>query len=185
MRPAVVAGTIVLLALTFVVVRTEPDEAVSFAPFAQEVELGERAIGRNIAAQVDDAVLADVVELDGWRGTTTGVWLVVDAQVAAVVQSTLPAGELQVGDRRWIASGRPGTGALQNTALSPGLPMVGALVFELPRDIAEQPGADRAQLRISAGSDARLDSVIALDLNLADLAHEDEFEASPAERVIW
>ncbi|AYF98880.1 hypothetical protein D7I47_11860 [Protaetiibacter intestinalis] len=178
-------AALVLLALAFVVARTEPESEVRFAPFVQTVAIGERATGRNIAAQVDGAEFADTVSMGSWTGETRGVWLVVEAQTAAMLTSSLPGAELHVGERTWIPSQRADYSSLQKTTLAPGLPMAGVFVFELPSDIASVPGADRAVLWIMSGSDARLDSVVQATIDLGTLGRSDRLDLAPAERATW
>lgn len=184
-RPLAILTALALVALAFLVARTEPQEELGFAPFAVRVGLGEVGEGRGLQAVVDDARLADLVRLERWTGTTTGVWLVVDTRMATTENPSLAHATVWVGERHWKASNRPGLGAMHATTLEPGLPQAGAFVFELPREVLEEAGATRAVVRLADSGDTRLITVIEVGLDLTALDHVGELELERTERTRW
>lgn len=184
-RPIAIVGALALVALAFVVARTEPQEELGFAPFAVRVEPGQVGEGRGLRGAVDDAVLADSVHLDDWTGATSGSWLVVQVRMEATENPTLAFATLHVGDRTWVASNRPGSDAMHSTVLDPGLPFAGSFVFEIPSELVEEAAARTAVVRLADGSDTRLRTVIEAELDLTVLEHETDFEIAPQERVWW
>jgi len=183
-RPVAVVGSLVAVALAFVVARTEPDESLTFAPFAAHAEVGEVSHAEGLTAAVDDARLVDTLTLDRWVGETTGMWLVVDARMEPTRSPSLAHAALRVGDRRWTASPRPGVGALAGS-IDPGLPLAGAVVFELPVELLDEPAARHAVVQLSIDGDTRLRPVLEVVLDLTSLPHVAEFEAPRTERVTW
>lgn len=184
-RPLAILTALALVALAFVVARTEPQEEFGFAPFAVRVPLGEVGEGRGLQAVVDDARLADVVRLDRWTGTTTGVWLVVETRMATTENPSLAYATLQLGERRWSASSRPGVGGMHSTNLEPGLPRSGSFVFELPSEALDEAAATRAVVRLADRGDTRLVTVIEVELDLTTLRHESEIDIARTERTRW
>jgi hypothetical protein len=184
-RPIAIVGALALVALAFVVARTEPQEELGFAPFAVRVEPGQVGEGRGLRGAVDDAVLADSVRHDDWTGATTGSWLVVQVRMEATENPTLAFATLHVGERTWVASNRPGNDAMHSTVLDPGLPFAGSFVFEIPSELVEEAAARTAVVRLADGGDTRLRTVIESELDLTALERETEFEIAPQERVWW
>ncbi|MGN6273221.1 MAG: hypothetical protein ACTHMQ_09045 [Protaetiibacter sp.] len=184
-RPLAILGALVLVALAFVVSRTEPEEDVGFAPFAVRVAMGQVGEGRGLQGAIDDAVLADTVRLDDWTGRTTGTWLVVRARMATTENPSLGYATLHVGDRIWVASNRAGSDAMHAALLDPGLPVEGSFVFEIPADLVADPAARSAIVRLADDGDTRLITVIETELDLTALEYEPEFEIAPRERTWW
>jgi len=184
-RPAAVLLALVMVALAFAVARTEPQEETGFAPFAVRVEPGQLGEGRGLQAGLDRALLADVVSLDDWTGETTGVWLVAEVRMATTENPSLAYATLHVGDRRWLASNRPGLGGMQSGPLDPGLPIAGTFVFEVPAELVDDPAAHHAVLRLADDGDTRLITVIEVELDLSALDHEPAHEIAPKERITW
>jgi hypothetical protein len=184
-RAGAVVVALVLVALAFVVSRTEPEEEVGFAPFAVRVPMGQVGEGRGLQGAVDGAVLADTVRLDDWTGETTGTWLVVRARMATTENPALGYATLHVGDRTWVASNRPGSDAMHAALLDPGLPVAGSFVFEIPAELVADPAARSAVVRLADDGDTRLITVIETQLDLTALEHDAEFEISPQERTWW
>jgi|GEM_PF-1485612 len=184
-RPFAIIGALALVALAFVVARTEPQEELGFAPFAVRVEPGELGEGRGLMGAVDGAVLADTVHLDDWTGTTNGVWLVVQTRMATTENPSLAYATLHVGERTWVASNRPGTDAMHAALLDPGLPFGGSFVFEVPAELVDEPAARTATVRLADDGDTRLITVIEVELDLTQLAHEAELEIDAKERISW
>jgi len=177
---AVPAG-IGLLLLAFGIAYTAPDDERAQAPFATRGTVGEELVARHHVATVHEVSLADRVEIDDWQGTTSGVWLVVDATLAARVETVTVVSSVFVGGVRYAGSSRPGIDTLDGRVADAGFPLRGAMLVELPRDILDVPAARAAVLRISGGGDARLDGVIELVLDLTTLEHVDRVQLSAPE----
>lgn len=184
-RSAVAVGAAALVAGAFAVALTEPAEEVAFAPFTAHVERGESGEGRGLRAAVEGARLADVVVLGRWTGTTTGVWLVVDARMETTENPALANATVQVGERVWTTSLRPGIGAMQSASLDPGLPVVGSFVFELPAEVLDEDAARHASVRLSTDGDTRLITVVEAELDLAQLDRTAELELERWELTRW
>jgi hypothetical protein len=184
-RSTAVIGAVALVVGAFAVARTEPAEELVFAPFTVHVAPGERGESRGLRAALEGARLADVVTLDRWTGTTTGVWLVVDARMEATENPSLAYATLQVGERVWPTSLRPGIYAMQSASLDPGLPVEGSFVFELPAEVLEEAAASHATLRLSTDGDTRLITVVEVDLDLASLDRTPEIELERRELTRW
>lgn len=169
-------GLLAILGVAGLVQHLAPAEDDWQAPIPVVGAVGERLEGRNIAATVTDARLADVVSSqNGWVGETEGVWLVVDASVEAVVDETVGARlattSLRIGDDEFSASTRPGFDSLADASLSVGIPLTGVLVFELPADLLDRQGVSEATLQLGAATDVRLDSVVEVPLDLGAVDH--------------
>lgn len=185
LKPATALGGIGLVALAFLVALSEPADETIFAPFATRAELGTRVSDGDLVVQVDAVRLADEVTLGSWTGTTTGVWLVVDVQLATEREPTMSYAELFVGDRRWRTSDRPSGGTMQATQAAPGLPQAGSFVFEIPAEVVDDPAGGSAVLRFATALDTRVREVVELGVDLGDLPHERELVIRRVERVIW
>ncbi len=182
-RWATAGGLALLLAASGAIAATTPTTQEWQRSFAVDAPLGERAEGRNIAGTVSAAHLADAVETARWQSGEGSLWVVVDASVESVIEpATLAHTLLRVGDRSFSASDRLGSSTLRGAALTPGIPMRGALVFELPADALDDPGAARAELQLGVGIDVRLDSVLTTTLDLTTLDRE---PVTIVEDTIW
>lgn len=178
-----VAG-LALVVAAGVVHAAAPPEELRQAPFEVSVPLGQAGGGRNIEVTFTDVRLADRVEaqdaFEPWVGETTGTWVVVDLTAQAVVA---PAGV-----RTWLlvdgliisGSTRPGAVSLEGALIAPGLPVAGAVLFEIPDSVVD---ATSARVLVGTNGDWRLDSAIALTVNPAELDHERVVPILPYERV--
>jgi len=159
-----------ILAIAAVVLHTAPDRELQQSPITVTGALGERASGRNIAATVQSVTVTESVTAgDGWAGATTGVWVVVELTVEAVVTdqaAVLGTAVLRVGDAGFSASTRPGPATVAAASLATGIPLTGPLMFELPADVAASAAAAHATLELAANSDPRVDSQIVVPLDL-------------------
>jgi hypothetical protein len=162
-----------LLAVAGVVADTAPSGGGWQAPVEVEGRLGETVTGRNIEATVRSVRAADsVTTSNGWQGATTGVWIVVDLSVAAVVDdraSLLGGAVLRIGDRSYSASDRPGLSVLAERSLSVGIPMTGPLLFEIPRDDLGSADGRGARLELGLDADPRVDSLLVVPVDLTQL----------------
>lgn len=178
-RIAVPVG-VALVLLAFGVTLAQPDDDVYFAPFPVSGELGDQLVSEHHVVTFHDAALADEIELDLWEGTTSGVWLVVDATVASRVERSTIGIDVFVDGVEYGASKRASSDTIDAAVAEPGLPRTGPLLVELPRDILDRPGARTAIVRLGASGDTRLDAVIELRLDLTELDHLDRLEVEPA-----
>ena len=150
-----------------------PGTDVAQAPFTVSAVIGEEAAGRNIAATVTDLRRADRVSESDGSWSADGNWLVVDLDAASVVSergALLRHAMIQIDGVRYSASERPDT--IAGTPLSAGIPQSGSLAFELPGDLDAGDGV----LELAVRSDTRLDSLILLPFDLADVPHVDGAE---------
>lgn len=173
-----------LLVVASLIFTLAPNDEQTQAPVEIPVSIGETGVGRNIEVTVQRLRLAEVIKADGytpWTGTTPGVWLVVEATMSNVVNSTLPSAFLSVDGLTYDASTRPGSESLTGVVLSPGIPTTGSVLFEIPRDLIRS--GNPVNLTFAASHDLRLDSAVVLTVRLDDLEVEPVIElASPETR---
>ena len=164
-----------LLVLAWLVALVTPSEDAHEAPFPVAAAVGEEGIGRNIAVRVDEVRRAESVVEGGW--TAEGNWLVVDLEAAAVVKEgvSLTLATFTVDGRTYRASERPMS--LLQAGLFAGIPQTGSLAFELPDELVDGTGV----LRFAIDSDTRLDSVVEVTVDLAELEAEASVELLPTE----
>lgn len=175
-RALAVPAGLGLLALAFGVAFSTPGDEQVEAPFAVTGELGEQIVSQHLVATVDDVALAREVELGFWDGTTSGVWLVVDATLQARVDRTTVDADVFIDGVRYAGTSRAGTDTLDGRVADAGFPLTGSILVELPADVRDLPGARAAVLRIGPGGDSRLDSVIELRIDLTALDVQDAVE---------
>jgi hypothetical protein len=172
-----------ILVLAGVVVAVEPSEQLQQGPFVVETTLGDRGTGRNIEATISEVRLATVVELDevdGWRGTTEGVWVVATVTAATRAEAAGLTGFLLIDGLEFRGSERLDLDGLQSWQLVPGIPTTGTVLFEIPESLAET--AHDARLLVGLNPDWRLDSVVGTTVDLAALSVESTVLVSPALR---
>lgn len=179
-RALAVPAGLGLLLLAFGVAYSTPDDPQVQAPFVVTGGVGDEIVSQHLVVTVHEVSLAREVELDLWRGTTSGVWLVVDATAQARVERSNLAVDVYVDGVRYPASGRPGFDTLDAGVADAGFPVSGAVLVELPAGIQDHPGARSATLRFGQGLDVRLDSVIELDLDLTALGIADRAQVDTA-----
>lgn len=177
-RTAVAAG-IGLLALAFGVGFSTPSDQLIEAAFPETGALGEAVVSEHLVVTVHSLALADEVDLDGWRGTTAGVWLVVDATIAARTERMGVQADVFAGDTRYPSTGRVGIDVLDGQVADAGMPLRGAILVELPTDLVERGGD--VVLRIGPGLDVRLDSVVEYRIDLGSLDHDSRVELETPE----
>ncbi|GHF26035.1 hypothetical protein [Pseudolysinimonas yzui] len=168
-RALAVPAGLGLLLLAFGVAYSTPGAPQVEAPFVVTGGVGDQIVSQHLVATVNDVALAEVVELNSWTGTTSGVWLVVDATVEARIERTGVEANLFIAGVRYPGTNRTSTDTVDGRVADAGFPVTGAILIELPADVQTMPGAAAAVLRLSPGIDARLDSVIELTLDLTPL----------------
>ena len=174
------AALVAILVVAGIVSHTAPTAAFWQAPIPVAGTIGEPVTGRNIEATVIEVRAADsVTASNGWAGETTGVWVVVDASVEAVVTdygALLGTAQLQIGDRVYSASERPDLGTIAHKSLTTGIPNTGPLMFEVPRDLLSSEAAKDAQLQLAVDGDPRVDSLIVVPVDLTVVEIEPSIE---------
>lgn len=158
-------GVGLVVAAWFVALAT-PGEEQAQAPFRVTATLGEQAVGRNIAVTVTDVRRASGVDAGGW--STEGNWLVIDVDAQSVLSeagASLGHAMVEIDGVRFSASDRPLS--LVDHPLATGIPVTGSLAFELPDELTS--GAGTLELAVD-GTDTRLDSMIVLPFDLAEVA---------------
>lgn len=174
-RHAINAAVLVLiLAVAAVVQSTTPTDDARDAAIAVRGPVGSSLTGRNISATVRSVALATTVSAaNGWAGQTSGVWVVVEASAAAVVDETngpMLNAVLRIGDTTYSASTRPrSAGTIAGTSLSAGVPWNGPLMFEIPKAAARSAAARTAAIEIAPRLDTRADSVVIVAVDLTAL----------------
>jgi hypothetical protein len=177
MKPwvGVTAGAALVAAAWGVAAITPADDAFE-SPFPITAEIGERAVGRDLAMTVTGVRRTETVRAGDW--SADGNWVIVDLDAEAVVSeygNLLSLATLDVDGRTFGASERPDS--LSRTPLAVGIPRSGSLAFELPDDVT----GGTAVLRVGVDSDPRLDSVIMVEIDLDAGAIESEAELVPTD----
>jgi hypothetical protein len=175
-RAVALPAGIGLLLLAFGVAYSTPGDPQVEAPFAVTGGVRDQIVSQHLVATVNDIGLADVVELGSWRGTTAGVWLVVDATIEARIERIGVEANLLIAGVRYPATSRTSTDTVDGRVADAGFPVTGSILIELPADVRTMPGADTATLRLSPGIDPRLDSVIELTVDLSTLEVADRVQ---------
>lgn len=179
-RVAAWCAGIALIVGAGVVVALEPGEQVRQSPFVVDRAIGERGIGRNLDVRYESVRLADSVTNGDWTGTTSGVWVVVDLVAMNRVEPTGLQSFLVIGDLEFRGSERLGSDGIESATLTPGIPTRGTLLFEIPRELAEQ--TSDARILVATMSDWRLDSAIGTTVDLSALTPDRSVEADAAAR---
>lgn len=131
-------------------------------PFPVGAAVGQPARGRTFAATAVEVRGASVIQASGIDHPTNGVWLIVTVRVVALDES-LVVGYAALRDangRVYVASNRVNQPLIGGRSLQPGLPVIGEIAFELPRDAATSPTLLLAENRL----DQRMDSMLELSL---------------------
>lgn len=166
-----------LVAAAWGVAAITPAPDAEEEPFVVAAAVGERAVGRNIAITVTDVTRASDVRAGEWRAE--GNWVVVDLDAEAVVSEKgclLALATLEVDGRTYRASERPES--FLGESLSVGVPQSGSVAFELADDVT---GGD-ATLRFGETTDPRLDSLIAVNVDLGTVEPAANVELDP---TVW
>lgn len=169
------AGLTGLLVASGAVAALTPEEEQWASPFAVEAAFDQRVSGRNIAATVHSAVVADEVSDDSWSSGEGNAWVVVDASVEAVTTETsasLTHAALVIDGVTYTASDRPDNSTLRQGSLSVGIPLRGMLAFEVPASLVSGDGAVPAELHLALHPETRLDSLIVVKMDVAELPHD-------------
>ena len=169
-------GFVALLVAAGYVTQSTPTNDEWQSPIAVSAEVGESAAGRNIEATVTDVRVArSVATSNGWSGLTSGIWVVVDATVAAVVEDGVPLGtaQLQIGSVAYSATLRAESSTLADATLSTGIPLTGSLAFEIPEAVLTSAEAADTDIHLAISADPRSDSMIVVPVDLTAVDIED------------
>lgn len=156
---------------------TLPDDA-SLAPFPRTATIGEKTEVRNLAATITAVTFADrITDAKGW--SASGTWLVVnlEAETTRAYEGGLFSfARLAVGERTFSMTERGTT--FYRERLDTGVPRAGSIAFELPADIADDPAAADAVLRIAippgVPDKVERDGLIELPLDLTTIASDND-----------
>ncbi|MGW4641863.1 hypothetical protein ACWEN6_25325 [Sphaerisporangium sp. NPDC004334] len=190
MRRAIVGVLTAALLLAGIVAvrRATPDADAKYAPIASVGEMGEQVNTAAFQLRVDRVQLGRSVRLEDAYGllgqpkSTAGVWVVVWATVAATTEEvTVQGARLRTADgAEYLASSVSGT--LDKTALAPGMPSYGPILFEVP------PGRlAGAALEVTVHSVKSLDHLgpaAAVDLRLSGPYTKALIEQAPASLTV-
>ena len=165
-----------LLALAFGVAFSTPGTAQVEAPFAVSGDVGERVVSQHLVVTTHAMTLAHEVVVDTWVGTTSGVWLVVDATAEARTERSTLGTAVFIDGVEYGSTTRTSSDTLDGRVVDAGFPITGSVLVELPADILDRPGARSATVRFSTDGDVRLDSVIEMEVDLTALDVENRAE---------
>lgn len=163
-----------ILALAALITENRPDSLTSQRSFRVEGRLGAAVQGRDLRATVHGATVARELR----RGdasepvATNGRWIVVDVTIATDVEpSGIGTADLELAERTY-ATRRVRGHDLTGIIVQPGLPRRGLLVFEVPADAVD----GTAVLALARSGDPRLDSTLAVTIDLAEAPMTDLVE---------
>ncbi|MDF2444090.1 MAG: hypothetical protein JWR01_2293 [Subtercola sp.] len=177
---------VVFLVIAGIVLHTAPSEEQWQAAIPVTGEVGQTVAGRNIRATVTEVRVADTVTAsNGWSGETSGIWVVVDASVEAVLTDygvSLGTAQLKIGGTLYAASERPDRGSIEGTVLSVGIPQTGPLMFEVPREVLGGDAARSVEIQLAANDDPRTDSMVVVPV---DLTAVPRLSAVTTDKPVW
>jgi len=157
--------------------KTKADDVdAEHRPFAVSVGMGQTAHARTFVVTAVSVRGAAVIH-DSADHTTPGVWLIVKVRAEAVGE-TMVIGYAAIRDARgrlFRASDRLDgqvAGTLLASSLQPGVPDVGEIAFELPRDAA---ASATLLLAPYTAFDLRMDSMVEIKLDAISPATVDEW----------
>lgn len=179
-----------LVAAWFATLWTPTDDDIT-APFIVKAEIGEPAVGRDIAVTINSVQTSDEIFIAGepddgdeWTSerptwTMAGSWVVftVDAESnISQIASSIQRAVLVIDGRTYWADERMPSLA-DSIPLVPGVPVTGSIAFEVPPEARDST----ATFQISLNFDERVDSLIELDVDLSALPLEDDIEIVPTD----
>lgn len=167
-----VIGAALLVGAALVHLAEPPDE-IRQGPFEVSVQQGQSGVGRNIEVTFENLRFAETVEsmddYDPWVGETEGTWLVVDIVAQTRVEPSGIHSFLLIDGLQISGSTRADAVGLEDSTLSPGLPVAGVLLFEVPRDVVD---LTEARVLVGVNTDWRLDSAISIAFNPSSIGVE-------------
>ena len=174
---------VVALAATVVVYGVTPHGDDINAPFNERGTLGDVLTGRTLTGSVTSVGLASSFDATGadseWTGTTTGTWVVVEAEFAATVEpSSLYRPTLTIGDATYYATERLSLLTLDDSLMRPGIASRGLILFEVADSALASEAAGRAEIGINASYESILDSRLVFGVDLRGLPVESDVVVS-------
>lgn len=156
------AAAVVAIVAAAVIWHDLPVNSKIYAPFDVTAGAGQPATGRNITASVLGTQITPVVQPANGRPPrleATGVWVVVNATVAAVEEPGLLRTELEVGPDTYRPTDRLSPTATAGGTMQPAIDYRANWVFDVAPQVLDE--VDEVRLRLWIG-DARLDSRVVI-----------------------
>jgi hypothetical protein len=168
LRAAVAPLTAVIaITLAAVVWHHLPENTDIHGPFDVRSDTGSLTRGRAITIAVNGLQIAPKVTPELGRPVQAiGIWVIVEATVAATGSSGLPRAELLVGANTYAPTDRLLPGTTLGGLLDPDIAQRGAWVFDVPSSLVDTVGS--VVLRTWMGLDPRLDSRLVVNIALND-----------------
>lgn len=144
-----------------------PVNSQIYAPFEVTADAGAAATGRNLTVTVTGTQITPVIRPENARPPqfdAVGIWVVVEATVAAISEPGLLRAELQVGPDTYMQSDRLLPGAYLTGTMQPAIEHRGSWMFDVSPDVLG--AVDSAELRVWLGDD-RLDSRLVVRIPLS------------------
>lgn len=162
----------------------EPPEEIRQGPFEVSVQQGQAGVGRNIEVTFENLRFAQTVEsiddYDPWVGDTEGTWLVVDIVAQTRVEPSGIHSFLLIDGLEISGSPRAQQAGLEGETLSPGLPVAGVLLFQVPSDLVD---VSQARVLVGINTDWRLDSAISIAFDPSSIDVEPHVRIAEQVRV--
>jgi hypothetical protein len=181
---AAAVGLVALIAGAALVRHVAPGPDDWQDPIRTSGEIGGAAAGRNLEVEVRDVRVArTLTDARGWPGETNGVWVVVDLEAHALVDSSgaLLTSLLEVDGATYTSSERPERASAHRRPLEPGIALTGSVAFEVPEGALDESSAE---LQFSVSTERRLDSVLVFPLDLGDIRVVNEIELEDRDEVV-
>jgi hypothetical protein len=158
---------VIAIALAALVWQHLPENTDIYAPFDVRGDSGSLTTGRTMTTTVTGLQISPKVTPELGRPVQAiGIWVIVDATVAATRSSGLPRAELMVGANTYVPSDRLLPGTTLGGLLDPDIAQRGAWVFDVPSSLVDTVGS--VVLRTWMGLDPRLDSRLVVNIALND-----------------
>lgn len=144
-----------------------PDDV--YGSFDVKVDMGQTATGRAVQARVDGVRMAPRIRQDRDSAPVVdavGTWVAIEGAAMTTRTSETVSSELIVGPNTYVLTDRVGFQPLAG-ALSPGLLVSGAWVFDVPADLVKPDGPEMT-LHVWVG-DRRQDSRLVIRMRPDDL----------------
>jgi hypothetical protein len=160
-----------LVVVASIAVATAPQDGTIADPFVRTGLQGEVVHGREFDVEVTGVRLAEQLDLeyDESRLDTGGVWVVVDVVVTSNIGNVqLAYTELRIDGIAYRTHGLPYP-TVTFTSYGAGVPVQGAIVFEVPASALEGRGLDAARVHFQSQVDLQLDDIPEVIVDLRDL----------------
>ena len=168
--------SVVVIAAAAVVWHDLPANTEIYAPFDVTADAGAAATGRNITATVAGVALASEIRPENARPPrfdASGVWVVVTAEVTAILGPGLMRVQLLVGPDRYAQTDRLLPSAHLGGLMQPGIVHRGAWVFDVAPKALD--AVDSVVLQVWLG-DERLDSRLSVTIPVTGVDRVDSVD---------